>query len=181
MQPNYSVGYGQRPVGSFLNLLRAHRVRVVADVRSSPFSRHHPSFSRHALRSLLEEDGLHYVFMGDELGGRPGDPGVYVDGRVDYARCRALPSFQAGLRRLVELSQEARVAIMCAEERPEECHRTKLVGEALAGLGVPLFHLDEHGNPCSHRSVIARLTGGQQTLFGPHAFTSRLRYEPSGS
>jgi hypothetical protein len=65
---------------------------------------------------------------------------------------------------------------MCSEGKPEQCHRSKLIGETLAGLGIPVAHIDEHDQVCSQDEVIQRLTGGQLSLFGDHEFTSRKRY-----
>jgi hypothetical protein len=69
---------------------------------------------------------------------------------------------------------------MCSELRPEECHRAKLIGEALHRDGVPVAHVDETGTIVGHEQVTRRLTGGQLQLFG-HSFTSRRRYKPSQS
>ena len=65
---------------------------------------------------------------------------------------------------------------MCSEGRPEQCHRSKLIGEALAGLGISLCHIDEDGALLTQRQVIDRLTHGQLDLFGQPCFTSRKRY-----
>jgi hypothetical protein len=69
---------------------------------------------------------------------------------------------------------------MCSEGRPEQCHRSKLIGEALALMGIPLSHIDEDGMLLSQAQVIDRLTHGQLDLFGQPAFTSRKRYPPRG-
>src|SRR5258708_34788052 len=76
--------------------------------------------------------------------------------------------------------QGIRLALMCSELRPEECHRSKLIGVTLAEMGIPVVHLDEEGAPRSQDEVVARLTGGQLDLFGAPAFTSRKRYEDNG-
>jgi hypothetical protein len=68
------------------------------------------------------------------------------------------------------------LVLMCSEGRPEECHRSKLVGVSLADLGIAVSHLDEEGLARSQDEVISRLTGGQLDLFGTPSFTSRKRY-----
>lgn len=172
-----TIGYGDRPWNEFLDRLRAHRIRYLIDVRSQPRSRQ-PEFNGDALRVLLGQAGITYVFMGDALGGKPDDPSCYVDGKVDYARCQARPVFSVGLERLMTaLKGGHRVALMCSELDPERCHRSKLIGEALQRRNVPLLHIDRDGAEVTQQTVIGRLTGGQSALFG-ESFTSRGRYAP---
>jgi uncharacterized protein (DUF488 family) len=116
--------------------------------------------------------------MGDLLGGQPDDPDCYSNGKVDYDKVRARPFFQSGLDRLLAACKEhRRPALMCSEGRPEQCHRAKLIGEALSVRGISVAHIDENGQVRSQAEVIHRLTGGQLDLFGP-AFTSRKCYAP---
>jgi uncharacterized protein (DUF488 family) len=173
----YSIGYGTRTVDEFIRALQRYEVEYVIDVRSAPYSKFKPEFSKQSLEATLKSHGLRYVFMGDLLGGQPNDPDCYVDGKVDYTRLRVKPYFQAGIERLKTAHcQRLRAVLMCSEGRPEQCHRTKLIGEALAEVGIPLRHIDEDGQLRSQAEVINRLTGGQLDLFGAPAFTSRKRY-----
>jgi len=175
-----SIGYGDRPWDDFVLRLRRHDVRFLIDVRSHPKSRQ-PEFNGDSLRLLLAKAGIRYVFMGDTLGGKPDDPSCYVDGKVDYARCEERPAFRAGLNRLRDaIAGGHRVALMCSELDPERCHRSKLIGQALAKEGVELTHIDRDGDCISQREVIGRITGGQDALFG-QTFTSIGRYEPQSS
>ncbi len=142
-----TIGYGSRTMDEFLAVLRASRIEFLVDVRSAPYSRYKPEFSREPLAARLAEEGIRYVFMGDSLGGRPDDPGCYDEsGHVDYERCRHRPAFRWGLASL-EAGHEGgnRVVLMCAEEQPQRCHRTTLIAEELVELGVPVSHIDEHG------------------------------------
>ncbi len=175
-----SIGYGDRPWEEFVSKLRRHSVKYLVDVRTKPRSRQ-PEFNAETLRPLLAKAGIGYVFMGDSLGGKPDDPACYVDGKVDYARCEQLPSFQSGLERLqAAIAGGHRVALMCSELDPERCHRSKLIGQALAKQGVQLTHIDRDGECVSQNVVIGRITGGQGALFG-QSFTSIGRYETQPS
>lgn len=175
-----SIGYGNRPWSEFADRLGRHDVRFLIDVRSQPRSRQ-PEFNADMLESLLSKVGIRYVFMGDTLGGKPDDPSCYIDGKIDYARCEQRPAFRAGLDRLrVAIAGGHRVALMCSELDPERCHRSKLIGQALAKDGIELTHIDRDGERVSQQSVIARITGGQEALFG-QTFTSVGRYEPQSS
>jgi uncharacterized protein (DUF488 family) len=75
-------------------------------------------------------------------------------------------------------AQRRRAVLMCSEGRPEQCHRSKLIGEALAAAAIPIRHIDEDGQLLTQRQVMDRLTGGQLDFFGGPALTSRKRYGP---
>ena len=160
-----TVGYGKRSGAEFLALLREHGVEFLLDVRSAPCSKFKPEFNKEPLAAALRAAGIRYVFMGDALGGRPGAPECLTDGEVDYAKVRQQPFFQAGLARLRKAYEQGRrVALMCGEERPEQCHRSRLIGAALDALGLPVRHVDENGRLLTQTQVMDRLTGGQLAL-----------------
>jgi len=172
-----TIGYGARTMNEFVERLEAAGTQYLVDVRSAPYSRFKPEFSRDPLAARLEGRGIGYVFMGDALGGKPDDPGCYrEDGRVDYERCRLRRAFQDGLAAL-EAGVEAghRIVLMCSEGKPQECHRTKLVAEELVAIGVPVVHIDERGAERSHREVMDSITDGQGTLFGANAAAAGSR------
>jgi uncharacterized protein (DUF488 family) len=143
----------------FVAALASAGVTHLVDVRTAPYSRFRPEFSREPLRAALEARGIRYVFMGRELGGQPG-------GKPDYAQMRLRPAFLEGVARL-EAAHHAghRLALMCAEAKPQSCHRTKLVAQELVARGTPVRHIDEHGDLRSHAEIMQRVTGGQEALF----------------
>jgi uncharacterized protein (DUF488 family) len=153
--PVLSIGYGsQRTSEEFVELLHRYQVKYLVDVRSKPYSKYRPEFSRDALAAVLRRAGIAYVFMGDSLGGLPSDQSVYDDGKVSYALCREKEWFKAGLERLAKGWREGhRLAVMCAELEPERCHRSKLLGEAMVEAGVPIGHIDEDGDVISQEAV----------------------------
>jgi uncharacterized protein (DUF488 family) len=175
----HTIGYGTRTLEELVAALKAHRVEFLLDVRSSPYSKFKPEFSKEALEAVLKARGIRYVFIGDTLGGQPRDPDCYTDGKVDYEKVRQQPFFQAGLERLRKAhEQRLRAALMCSEGRPEQCHRSKMIGEALAAVGISVAHIDEDGQLLSQTQVMDRLTGGQLDFFGGPTLTSRKRYGP---
>lgn len=177
----FTIGYGSRSLQEFIALLQHHRIDQVLDVRTAPYSRFKPEFSKEPLEEALRCRRIDYFFMGQELGGQPKDPDCYTNGKVDYDKVRTTPFFQSGLARLKELiEQSGRPALLCSEGRPEECHRSKLIGETLSAEGIPVWHIDETGILRTHGEVIDRLTGGQMDLFGQPAFRSRKRYLDGG-
>ncbi len=176
--PIYTIGYGARSVAALLAVLQTWQIAFVIDIRSAPYSRFKPEFSKEPLAREIERRHIRYLYMGDLLGGRPADPACYRDGKVDYDLVKQTAAYQEGIGRLRRaFAQQRRVALLCSEGRPEECHRSKLIGESLTGLDIPVIHLDENDHPLSHAAVIARLTGGQLGLFGAPTFTSRKRYQ----
>jgi uncharacterized protein (DUF488 family) len=177
----FTIGYGARTLEEFVAALKANRIEYLIDVRTAPYSKFKPEFSKDLLQYHVERAGIHYLFMGDTLGGQPKDPACHTEGKVDYDKVRGQPFFQSGIERLRTASeQEHRVALMCSEGRPEQCHRSKLIGEALAAAGIPVCHIDEDGGLLTQAQVINRLTKGQMDLFGQASFTSRKRYAPRG-
>ena len=151
----YSIGHSNHPIEKFLHLLEQHRIEVLVDVRSTPASRFAPQFGHARLRTALVEAGRDYVFLGKELGGRPDGEEYYdEDGRVLYGRRAEAPDFVAGIERLVALSGASgasgasarrRVAMLCAEENPESCHRRLLVTRMLARRGIAVDHIRGDG------------------------------------
>jgi uncharacterized protein (DUF488 family) len=152
-----TVGHSNHPLEGFLTLLQQHTVTAVADVRSAPYSRFAPQFNREALRRSLKEHGIKYVFLGRELGARSDDRSCYENGRVQYARLARTTLFRSGLDRIVRGASEHRVALMCAEKDPLDCHRTLLVARALDELGVSVEHILADGRPESHGDAMVRL------------------------
>ena len=153
----YTIGHSTHTFEAFLELLHKHHVTAVADVRSAPFSRFNPQFNKDTLEGRLTAHGIKYVSLGRELGARSDDPACYENGRVHYARLARAASFRAGLDRVMEGAREYRIALMCAEKEPLECHRTLLVGRALAAHGVEISHILADGSVESHESAMTRL------------------------
>jgi uncharacterized protein (DUF488 family) len=177
--PIYTIGYGARDMAAFLAVLRAHHVAYLIDVRSKPYSRYKPEFSKQAFEQHLKAHGMRYVFMGDTLGGQPDDPDCYTDGKVDYHKVSQKPLYQTGIGRLRDAwQQQVRVAVMCSEGKPEHCHRSKLIGVSLVAEGIGIAHIDENDQLLTQETVLGRLHQGQSSLFGAdfHPFTSRQRY-----
>ena len=175
--PVHTIGYGSRTLDDFVAVLKAHGIAYLIDVRSAPYSRFKPEFSKNALEVYLREQGIRYIYLGDKLGGQPDDPTCYADGKVIYDEVRQRSFFQEGLARVeAAFGRRLRVVLMCSEGKPEQCHRSKLIGQALLEQGIPVTHIDENGELVSQADVINELTDGQLSLFGDPDFTSRKRY-----
>ena len=142
-----SIGHSVHPITEFVRLLEENGVGVVADVRSVPYSRFNPQFNRENLRRALRLSGIGYEFYGDELGGRPqGDEYYDPDGHVLYGRMAKTRWFRAGIRRLLELAGDSRVAMMCSEEQPAACHRVLLITKVLLSHSEAVTHIRGDGS-----------------------------------
>ena len=129
----YSIGHGHKTVDDFLSELKSFDIQYLIDVRSSPYSKWAEQFNQGLIEGMLQEKGVRYVYMGDSIGGRPQSESCYDDeGYFDYRKMAMMPSFRVGLGRLVSANAKGcRVAVMCSESDPAECHRSKLIGREL--------------------------------------------------
>ena len=155
-----TIGHSNHQLAKFLVLLEGAGVSAVADVRSRPVSRWVPHFNRAPLEAALAERGISYLFLGRELGGRPDDPALMTGGKPDYAAMAKAPAFAAGLTRVIEAGMTDRVALLCAERDPVDCHRFLLVGRELAARGVTVAHILANGDLESHADTEARACNG---------------------
>lgn len=152
-----TIGHSNHSIAEFIKLLQKNSVTAVADVRSSPYSRRNPQFNRVALQHSLQNAGIAYVFLGQALGARPDDPGCYENGRVRYGRLATTPAFRAGIERVRQDAASQRIALMCAEKEPLDCHRTLLVSRALEAAGSPIAHILADGSLEMHADAMTRL------------------------
>jgi uncharacterized protein (DUF488 family) len=153
----YTIGHSNQPLASFLSLLAQHRITAVADVRSYPRSRTNPQFDQNALKKELEEHNISYVFLGKELGARSEDANCYKNRRVQYECLARTESFREGLGRVRRGMQKYRVALMCAEGEPLDCHRTILISRYLRELDIPVKHILKNGCVEDHELSMERL------------------------
>ncbi len=140
-----TVGHSNHSIEVFLNLLQRHEVTALADVRSMPYSRFNPHFNREPLKESLVANGIRYAFFGQELGGRSDDPACYHNGRVRYDCLAQTEGFHWGIQRVMRSAETYRIALMCSEKDPLECHRTLLVAKELAVQGVEVQHILGNG------------------------------------
>lgn len=155
--PLITVGHSNHPLDAFLALLRTHAVALVADVRSSPYSRYLPHFNREPLASALAAAGLDYLFLGRELGARREESECYEAGKARYALIARSPLFHQGLDRVRAEAARRRVALLCAERDPLTCHRMILVCRHLREDFPSIEHIREDGRLESHADAETRL------------------------
>jgi len=167
----FTIGHSTRPIDDFINLLTAHGVRRLVDVRTIPQSRHNPQFGREQLSASLERAGIHYTHM-PGLGGlrRPRKDSINTGwrntsfrGYADYMQTR---EFEESLDRCIDLANEEQVALMCAEAVPWRCHRS-LIADALLARGIDVREITSATEARPHAlTPWARLDGTKVTYPG---------------
>jgi uncharacterized protein (DUF488 family) len=152
----FTIGHSSHPAVHFIELLQQHRIEVLVDTRSAPYSRYSPHFDREPLRDLVTAAGIKYLFLGDVVGGRPKDEAHYDEhGRARYAKMGKDENFLGGIERLERGADEFRVALMCSEEDPAHCHRRLLIGRVLIERGAQLQHIRGDGELQAEQQVAA--------------------------
>jgi len=167
----FTVGHSTRPIHQFIDLLTAHGVQRLVDVRTIPQSRHNPQFGRDQLSSSLERAGIHYTHM-PGLGGlrRPRKDSLNTGWRNasfrGYADYMQTPEFEETLERCIELANDERVALMCAEAVPWRCHRS-LIADALLARGIDVREIASTTEARAHAlTPWARVEGMKVTYPG---------------
>jgi uncharacterized protein (DUF488 family) len=170
MSSFFTIGHSNHNFEAWLALVRRHQIQVVVDTRSSPYSKYVPQFDRELVQRSLEQAGVRYLFLGDDLGGRPANPAYYDgSGHVLYSRLRDDARFQAAIARLESGMERFSVALLCGEEDPAHCHRRLLIGRVLSERGHTMLHIRGDGRLDSDESVAAEarkpLVANQPALF----------------
>lgn len=143
--PIFSIGYSTHPIEAFIDLLRAHAIEMIIDIRTIPKSRHCPEYNQGELKAFLKSAKIGYQHL-KELGGlrhasknsvNTGWINASFQGFADYMQTHA---FQRGLERLEKIAQKKRCVLMCAEGVPWRCHRS-LIADTLTLKKWQVFHI----------------------------------------
>lgn len=160
----FTVGHSNRGWSEFLQLLISFGIEHLVDVRTIPRSRHNPQFNQDSLPLALQQAGIRYTHLA-ELGGlrkpRPDsiNKGWQNESFRGYADYMQTPEFEAGLEKAIQISENEKIAIMCAEAVPWRCHRS-LIGDALAIRNFQVVDIIGPGKSQPHRMTpFARVIG----------------------
>jgi uncharacterized protein (DUF488 family) len=141
----FTIGHSTLPIEKFLDMLEAHGIQQLIDVRTIPKSRRNPQFGQDQLPASLEQRGIRYLHL-PGLGGlrharkdsiNTGWKNASFRGYADYMQT---PAFAENLTTLIELASAGPTAIMCAEAVPWRCHRS-LIADALTARGIMVEHI----------------------------------------
>ena len=169
----YTIGHSDRPFPTFLRLLMAHGVGLVADVRRYPGSRKHPQYNREPLAAALAAAGVGYAFLGDTLGGRRGAlvPAAESPNQAlthpsfrNYADHMRTAEFRRGVDDLLALAAQHATCVMCSEGWWVKCHR-RLLADALVARGVEVRHISSGVRAASHALDPAAVVTGDTVSY----------------
>ena len=170
----FTIGHSTRPIEQFIELLKAHGVKRVIDVRTIPRSRHNPQFNRELLAESLRGSGIAYTHL-KKLGGlrHPATNSVNLGWRNSgfrgFADYMQTPEFEAALDRAIKLAKTKSCALMCAEAVPWRCHRS-LISDALTVRKIRVKHIVSATRAQTHKITpfalirAARITYPDETL-----------------
>lgn len=170
----YTVGHSNHTLERFVDLLKRFEIAEVVDVRSAPVSAYAPHFNKVVLQNELPKCEVSYLFMGDELGGRPDRLEFYdSSGFVLYGKLSKSFSFNQGIDRLVSESERSRIAIMCSEEDPSTCHRHLLIARVLSERQVHVLHIRGDGSGMTYEQLVEEIRTAKPGLDQVDLFASK--------
>jgi uncharacterized protein (DUF488 family) len=164
----YTIGHSTRTLEELVSALQGHQIAMLVDIRTFPMSRRLPHFNRESLEQELPKRGIAYVWI-KELGGRrkklrndSPNTGLRNDSFRNYADYMMTAEFAVGVARLVEMAEQGKTAIMCAERMYFQCHRM-LVSDYLTAQGHTVMHIDDEKRPPRPHKLMAeaRLVDGK--------------------
>jgi len=178
----FTIGHSNHTMEVFLELLGKHNIDVVVDVRSSPYSKYSPCFSKKEFQRFLKQNKIKYLFLGGDLGGKPDGEEFYDDdGYVLYGRIAAQPQFHEGIKRLLEGINNYRIVLLCSEENPTNCHRRLMLGRVLGEHKVKIIHIRGDGSVESEEKLAKeeefQKTKGQMSLLDIKEISDSLNIE----
>ncbi len=141
----FTIGHSTHSIEDFIDTLRAYDIQLLVDVRTIPKSRHNPQFNSDVLKKNLRASGIGYVHL-TGLGGlrrakkdslNQAWKNTSFRGFADYMQTE---EFEDGIVKLVELGEDRKTVIMCAEAVPWRCHRS-LIGDALLVRGISVLDI----------------------------------------
>ena len=163
----YTIGHSNHTIDQFIRFLSAHNINVLVDVRSQPYSKFAPQFNREDLKTEILKEKIMYMYMGEELGGRPLRQNYYdIEGYVLYDRVAKDDRFRQGIQRLENGIRNYQLVLMCSEEDPTQCHRHLLIGKVLHGDGIHVNHIRGNGQFQTEEELMKKNGENQMHLFG---------------
>lgn len=144
----YTIGHSTHNVEYFFELLKRHNLSCVIDVRSTPYSQYNPQFNMETLKAFLNDREIVYAHLGKEFGARHTKPELLdANGQVDFLKVWQTEEFKRGIKRLYDaVDQGYRVALMCSESNPMDCHRFSMISRQLKKEGFDVIHILPDGN-----------------------------------
>lgn len=155
----FTIGHSQYTPEYFMKLLEKHGVNYILDVRSTPYSRYAEQFNRESIHAFLEKNGVRYSYMGKYFGARPTELSLYSPaGYLDFEKVAQSERFNIGVENVIlGLERGNKIALMCTEKDPIDCHRAIMVARAFDIKGIEVNHILPDGNIQTQKELDNRL------------------------
>jgi len=139
----YTVGHSTHQLDFFLELIKVVGVNCIVDVRSVPASAYNPQYNQDSLKKFLKKNHINYLHFADEFGARQTAHDLLdSEGKLDFEKVRKTKSFNYGLERVWQgIDKGFRIALMCSESEPLDCHRFSMVSIGLENDGFEVKHI----------------------------------------
>lgn len=159
MKEIYTIGHSTYPVEYLLKRLLFNKINCIVDVRSTPYSKYAQQYNMDELKKYLNSKGIYYLFMGKELGARQPDKSLYTDkGYLDFNKFSKTDLFKSGVERIKEgINKDFKIALMCTEKDPIDCHRNILVAREFYKQDYEINNILANGNLETQGSIEQRL------------------------
>ena len=141
----YTIGHSNITQESFIEILKLFKLQLVVDVRSTPYSKYVPHFNRENINKSLKENDIGYIFLGSYISGKPKDKKYYTNGKVDYDLIAKTEHYKEGINKIMTLSRDKDIILVCGEEDPKSCHRHNLITQSLVKAGFEVIHIRKNG------------------------------------
>ena len=154
MNEIYTIGYSGFNINEFIKTLQNYGISCLIDVRSMPKSAYFVDFDKINLSSMLNKYKILYRNYSKEFGARQLDEQFYTDGTLDFTKFAKSPQFLEGIRKIEEgMKLGYKFVLMCAEKRPEECHRNIMVARQFHLRGYEVCNILEDGTYIKQEAV----------------------------
>jgi uncharacterized protein (DUF488 family) len=141
----WTIGHSTRSAAEFEELLLAHHIKTLVDVRTYPISRRLPHFNQKEFSEHLASIGVEYRHLPSLGGMRKPLPNSKNSAWKNasfrgYADHMETETFINGIRELLKTAQNSTTAFMCAESLWWKCHRS-LIADYLKSKGHEVIHI----------------------------------------
>lgn len=155
----FTIGHSQYRISYFISLLDKYQIDYILDVRSVPYSKYAEQYNKENINRELKMARIKYSFMGKYFGARPQNIEFYNnEGYLDFERVRKSKDFNKGIENVVlGLNQGHRIALMCTEKEPVDCHRAILVARAFEMQKIYAKHILPNGEILTQQQLNEQL------------------------
>ena len=139
----YTVGHSSHQLDFFLELIKTFEINCIVDVRSIPASAYNPQYNQDLFKNFLKNNHITYLHFAEEFGAKQTDHDLLDnDGKLDFEKVRKTRLFNYGLERIWHgIDKGFRIALMCSESEPLDCHRFSMVSIGFENDGFEVKHI----------------------------------------